>query len=262
MDSATGPEAYRSHLADLLEFHAREGRPQWWAYFDRKDRSDDELLNDTECLAGLTLEGKPEPVRRSLLHTFRYPPQETKRSAGDTVVDVATLTPAGTIATIDDGQLIVQLIRGANKGPLPDTLSIGPSGPIDSSAMRDAIYRVADEILAGKNGYPAVRDILKRAKPRIKGRKEGQPLAEGDDLLSATVDAIAGLTDSYLFIQGPPGAGKTFTSAHVIVELIRRGKKVGVAADSHKAINNLLDESKRGDRDRRAISWGQKIVGP
>lgn len=241
LETATGPEAYRRHLADLLEFHAREGRPQWWEFFDRQNRFDDELLDDTECLAGLTLVGQPEPVKRSLLHTFRFPPQETKRKAGDQVFDVATLVPAGTIEAIDDDHLTVQIKRGTNKGPLPETLTIGPGGPINSDALREAIYRVAEAILAGNQGYTAVRDILKRAKPRIQGRKAGQPIVVDGDPLAATVEAVAGLTDSYLFIQGPPGAGKTFTSAHVIVELIRRGKKVGVAANSHKAIHNLLD---------------------
>lgn len=32
------------------------------------------------------------------------------------------------------------------------------------------------------------------------------------------------------------------TSTYVIVELIRQGKKVGVAANSHKAVHNLLDK--------------------
>ena len=45
-----------------------------------------------------------------------------------------------------------------------------------------------------------------------------------------------------LAIQGPPGAGKTFTGARMICELIRQGKKVGITAMSHKVIRNLLDE--------------------
>jgi len=89
--------------------------------------------------------------------------------------------------------------------------------------------------------YPAVRDILRKALPRINSHHQGQAIVSGNDLLATTTEAVAGLTDSYLFIQGPPGTGKTHTSAHVIVELIRRGKKVGVAANSHKAIHNLLD---------------------
>ena len=50
------------------------------------------------------------------------------------------------------------------------------------------------------------------------------------------------LDDSYLPIQGPPGAGKTYTGAHMIAELVRSGRKVGVTAVSHKVIENLLDQ--------------------
>ncbi|WP_155887022.1 AAA domain-containing protein [Bartonella rattimassiliensis] len=50
------------------------------------------------------------------------------------------------------------------------------------------------------------------------------------------------MDNSYLFIQGPPGAGKTYTSSHIIVDLIKRGKKIGVTSNSHKAIHNLLEK--------------------
>jgi hypothetical protein len=46
---------------------------------------------------------------------------------------------------------------------------------------------------------------------------------------------------SILPIQGPPGSGKTFTCAHMIIELVRAGKRVGITAGSHKVISNLLD---------------------
>lgn len=45
-----------------------------------------------------------------------------------------------------------------------------------------------------------------------------------------------------LAVQGPPGAGKTFTGSHMILELVRQGKKVGITGRSHKVIRNLLDE--------------------
>jgi superfamily I DNA and/or RNA helicase len=48
------------------------------------------------------------------------------------------------------------------------------------------------------------------------------------------------MSQTCLFIQGPPGSGKTFTASHVILELIKSGYRVGVASNSHKAINNLL----------------------
>src|SRR5207249_4579152 len=42
-------------------------------------------------------------------------------------------------------------------------------------------------------------------------------------------------------VQGPPGAGKTFTGAQMICELVRLGKKVGITANSHKVVRNLID---------------------
>ena len=54
---------------------------------------------------------------------------------------------------------------------------------------------------------------------------------------------VGALDESYLFIQGPPGSGKTYTGARLIVHLLRRpGCRVAVTATSHKAIHNLLDE--------------------
>jgi len=49
------------------------------------------------------------------------------------------------------------------------------------------------------------------------------------------------LDDTVLAIQGPPGAGKTFTAAQMICELVRGRATVGITAVSHKVILNLLN---------------------
>ena len=41
-------------LADLLDYHRREAKPEWWAYFERQKKSLDDLLDDTEAIAYLT----------------------------------------------------------------------------------------------------------------------------------------------------------------------------------------------------------------
>ncbi len=46
-------------------------------------------------------------------------------------------------------------------------------------------------------------------------------------------------------MQGPPGSGKTTIGSQLIVELIRRGKRVGVTSNSHKVIHNLLTAVER-----------------
>jgi uncharacterized protein len=55
-------------------------------------------------------------------------------------------------------------------------------------------------------------------------------------------EIVAALDGSHLFIQGPPGSGKTYTGARLIVDLIGRGQRVGVTSTSHKVIHNLLEE--------------------
>lgn len=59
-------------------------------------------------------------------------------------------------------------------------------------------------------------------------------------LLDAVKQTVRNLDESTLFIQGPPGAGKTYTGSHVILDLLQAGKRVGITSNSHHAINNLL----------------------
>jgi len=56
---------------------------------------------------------------------------------------------------------------------------------------------------------------------------------------------VAGLDGSHLFVQGPPGSGKTYNGAQLICHLLGRGARVGVASSSHAAIHNLLTEVER-----------------
>ena len=65
--------------------------------------------------------------------------------------------------------------------------------------------------------------------------------ATGETTVEAAVRLCGHLAGGVLPIQGPPGAGKTFTGAQMICELVRRGKKVGITANSHKVIRNLID---------------------
>ena len=50
------------------------------------------------------------------------------------------------------------------------------------------------------------------------------------------------MDNSYLYFQGPPGVGKTHTAAYIIIELIKKSKKIGITANSHKVIFNLLNK--------------------
>ena len=64
-----------------------------------------------------------------------------------------------------------------------------------------------------------------------------------------------------LFVQGPPGAGKTWTGSRLIARLIAQGRRVGVAATSHKAIHNLLEAVEEAAAEMGLAFAGLKKAG-
>jgi hypothetical protein len=96
---------------------------------------------------------------------------------------------------------------------------------------------VAEHGIAGAGRFMAARDLLLRLPPT----KDDQHLARPGETVADAACRLALTLDGVLPIQGPPGAGKTYTGGKMIVELVRAGKRVGVTANSHKVIKNLLD---------------------
>jgi len=260
-------ERYRDRLTggpveelvfQLLDFHRRCAKPEWWAVFARQDMTEDELIDDLECLAGLTRDRSQPPVaeNRSRIHTFRFPEQETKLRAGAHCRRTDTAEPLGTITELDEAGCHVRIKSTKN---VPDALAIGPSGPIDSEVLRTALLRVAECVASGAASYRAVMALLRKEPPRLRGRKSGAPVLPGQAaLIEEAIAAIEALDESYLFIQGPPGAGKTFTGSHLIVHLLKQGKRVGVTSNSHKAINNLLAAIEKVALEKKVTFSGVK----
>ena len=99
---------------------------------------------------------------------------------------------------------------------------------------------VAESGVDGDGRFRAARDLLLRNAPRLRAPAAGALRHEGEELVDAAVRLSHDLEHGVLPIQGPPGAGKTYTAAEVIVSLAASGKRVGVTAVSHKVIRNLL----------------------
>lgn len=84
----------------------------------------------------------------------------------------------------------------------------------------------------------AVLDLLLRRKPNLAGSP--LPQSSVESLENSIIDAVFKLHNSTLAIQGPPGSGKTYLASRAIRALQQAGKKVGVVANSHSAVENLL----------------------
>ena len=73
-----------------------------------------------------------------------------------------------------------------------------------------------------------------------------------------TLEKTHELNESYLYIQGPPGAGKTWTGARLVVDCLERGKRVGISSNSHKAIHKLLEEVEKVAEEKSVRFRGAK----
>lgn len=239
----------------LLAYHRREDRPAWWEYFDRIDGIDELLEFDRAALGALRLreEVPVEKSARSFIYTYSYPDQQHKMTPGpaedprtrrsiaivDVNDDTNELKIRSTIS-VDQARAITELI---------------PRGPFGSSEQRGALERIAAALLDGslRDRHPATFDLLSGAKPRVAGVNVLQPQEVNAPSISLVASSLEG---SYLFVQGPPGSGKSTVASEVICDLLERGQRIAVSSTSHTAIQNLLHKVETCTRDRGGTFQG------
>jgi len=262
-------------LGELLEWHRREDKPEWWRHFDRMLRcGEEELFDDTEAVAGLEYEGVVASVKLSQVHRYRFDPaQEHKLAEGQSWGDPAALREhhaggpkvvgPGVIHMVDPAQGLVDLKRGVNSDATHPRCLI-PPGPLENPQQREAIRKVARSVVAhgvdGVGPFQAVRDLLQRRGPRLQGVASEGPLRSAqEDPSDAAVRLVARLDGGCLAVQGPPGSGKTSLAARAVVTLVDQGRKVGITANSHAVISNLLREVVEcAEREGVALRASQK----
>jgi predicted RecB family nuclease len=239
-------DRYGNRVADLLfdisHFHRRERKPAWWSVFDKIGKDDEGLVEDLECLGGLVAKSNAADSGKSWERTYEFPEQETKLEAGACHVEANGLPAAVTLMEIDRARQTAKVkFPQARFDAAPDRTSILPGGPLNTDSIEAAIERAVDSIVRDDGRYLAIVDFILKSKPRFLGTDRSaavvNPLRE---LVPEIVSAIADLDCSVLPIQGPPGTGKTYVSSCAIFELVKDGKRVAVASNSHKAIDNLL----------------------
>ena len=241
-------------LASMLGYYRQEEKNAWWEHFRLRDLPADEHLDEREMVAGLEFvgiqakTGKQKIARR----IYRFPPQECAIKAGDKLFFVAAEDPAGldsvgTSFKVEeiDTTLGTLLVSG---GKVPDdahptVLFADPKGP-SPKALEDSLLAFADHVR--DHGFPredpfaAARALLMRRTPTPPADHPHDLRTPEEAVLEAAKRLSLVLDGEVLPIQGPPGAGKTFTGAHVILDLVRAGLRVGITAVSHKVVDNLL----------------------
>jgi hypothetical protein len=121
-------------------------------------------------------------------------------------------------------------------------MALTQGAPPPTKGIAAAIRAIATDVAARLPDIPPqpALDILRRVPPRT---RSGLPLPRPDSaegFTEAITAAVLDLDGSYLAVQGPPGTGKTYTGGHVIAALAAQGWRIGVVAQSHAVIANML----------------------
>ena len=227
-------------LANILDWHRREEKAVWWEFFRLSECSVEELVDERGALAQLEFIGEAGGTGRRPVHRYRFPVQETSLRGGEELRMVGG-ERLGTLVSADPQTGTVEIQKSANlAGIHPEAVFAHDLVP--TYEHRKALVRigehVADQGMAGNGAYGAARDMLLGAPPRL----DGQPIRRpGETALEAALRVARQGNFGVLPIQGPPGAGKTYTGARMVCELVDNGARVGITANSHKVIVNLLD---------------------
>jgi uncharacterized protein len=243
-------------VMDLLGFHNRERKPKIWAYFERLEKPDEELFDDDTCVHNLAIYDQVHTEDGVLFRgkfDIKQPVRKDKFGAAsirgtDLRVKNVKFSESETDAVIEflaDPSQLAELEA--------EKITLFADEPyINTETLETRLCEVAeamfDDSLPG-----AIKGILNRDKPLFQTESEAcndsdqhLPITrsrfnEDDEYLAAIISAVESMDNSTMCIQGPPGAGKTFTAKHIITSLVRKGNRVGVMSNSHAAILNLLD---------------------
>ena len=231
-------------VAHLLDWHRREDKAAWWRFFELITLADDELFQEQEPIAHLQLGGRgrrdQDRRRRSIgtrsrpgaqgrqrrsLYDPRLPPFE-EGDLGNGVIDKDKLTLELTRPPEWDGSirhLWCRTTASQSTGCRPRSRG-SATGSSNTASVANPEYRAARDLITGQ------------AAARQLGTWTGRELYDTDrrrrQCRRAT--ARAQLDATTLAIQGPPGSGKTYSGARMILELVRDGRRVGVTGSSHK----------------------------
>jgi len=230
-------------LAQLQDWHRRENKATWWEGFRLADLDDEELLEERSGLAGLRFIERLKIDRKIPVDRYAFDKQETElRVERDAYRDGERF---GEVVAVDLAKRTVDIKKTRKSAEEHPRAIYLWERPFEIKEHAESLFRIgkwaSENGLSAEGPYRAARELMLRRPPRLSSGETLAPLPGEEPKLTAC--RIAAALDHTVFaIQGPPGAGKTFTGARMICELVRRGKKIGVTALSHKVIRKLLEE--------------------
>ncbi|AFM18599.1 RecB family nuclease, putative, TM0106 family [Mycolicibacterium chubuense NBB4] len=264
-------------------FHKREDKPFWWGHFDRVNNPVDEWADSSGVFIAHDHEivedwHQPPRARKPQRHVRLFGEIATGELSENMYALYDPPSPRGlsddpdrrgfarvTVLGCDNPEAPTEVVVCERQPKGGDVYSqvpfaLTPDAPISTKPLQDSIAAtaaaIADALPRLRAG--AMTDLLLRRPPRT---RSGAPLPRSGAVESISGDITAALLDldsSYLAVHGPPGTGKTSTSAVVIAALVdTHGWRVGVVAQSHAVVENLFAEILRAGVDGARV--GKKV---
>ena len=242
-------------MGDLLGYWGREGAANTAQLLARLGQEPNDLLDDPLAIAGLhSAQQVPRltPTGRKAKHdglVLRFPPQLVDpgfQPGGQFSPSVCFAGPDGVacwapVVELDADAGIITLKWKAESqelGVIPTQVVL--SEWVDPGVKRGALEELGTTVDSGTATDNVQMALLTAAPPRFVG--PGPTGGEFSDDIDDAMRWVLELDRTCIPIQGPPGTGKTWTGAHLVLALVRAGKRVGVTAMSHHAIDNFLRE--------------------
>jgi predicted RecB family nuclease len=229
-------------LAQLLDWHRRENKATWWEGFRLADLDDDELLDERVGLSRLRFVKRVGIERQIPIDRYEFEKQETEVREGADLYHRGQ--KIGSVAAIDAIKRTIDFKKTKKAAEFHPSSVYMWDRPFSTEKHATALLQigqwVTDNGIDAPGTYRAARDLLLRKPPRLNAGEV--PARPGEQTVETACRVAAALDGSVFAIQGPPGAGKTFTGARMISALIKESKKIGITALSHKVIRKLLDE--------------------
>ena len=239
----SGEQSARWMLAQLLDWHRRENKASWWEDYRLADLDDEDLMDERAGLAGLRFVKRISTERGIPVDRYAFERQETEARAGKDLY--RQRQKFGKVVAIDHLARTIDIKKTRKTADIHLSALYVWDRPRGVDDHVDSLFElgewVRDNGIDAVGRFRAARDLLLRRPPRLL-RGETIAAKSGEEPKITASRIACALDESVFAIQGPPGAGKTYTGARMICELVKQGKKIGITALSHKVIRKLLDE--------------------
>ena len=244
-------------MGDLLGYWGREGAVNTAHLLAKLAQDTGDLMDDQAAIAGLhsgaeialfTATGKvakhpgmelwfpPQPTAHGFAPGGQWPPSVCF-TGGDGMAGWADVVEFDA----QQGRIVLRwTTRSQELGVVPGQLVLNEY--IGPGVKTGALLDLGTSVDASTAPDRVQTAILEAAAPRFldadAGPTDGVFTDDVDDVMRWVLD----LERSCVPIQGPPGTGKTWMGAHIVMALAKAGKRVGITAMSHAAIDNMLGE--------------------